>query len=784
MLFVRQILLKVIAVTLPAVALVGCQVEPDLEFESLFLDSPLQLTPAVNAIRLSWVPTVNEITLSWDAEVEATAYRVTGPNEIMGSPGEEAIPVDESTVTYTRTYSVPSAPVTSLNGIFLVEASMPDPDGGPDVWVAIAYTISVVEDTEYVIKQTDGPVDLIPGREVALGEVFYVIDAVGVNNVDWLAAAFTVEANNPDPEIGLVNLGFAESFFYAARTLQLTWAAVDTAIEYRLTQTVGRWPLIATPQIYDSTTLNVRFPVPVHLFDWANTRFVLEANTDSDGDGTYDWEFVGEQDTAYQSRNYISQLDEYDPLSPQLRFGWSVAVNEDTARYVAVGAVGEVSVPEDQRTCPDEEPDCDLDEYAFLYLNSGAVYVTDLQPVQLEVYETTQIKAPNVGIGDAFGSSVVLSDDGSILAVAATGEDSSAIGDDTIFDSAQDNDDSLESGAVYVYEFDGTDWQLDAYFKAPNAEAFDVFGWDIDLSGDGNTLVISAYSEDGDGSGQPNNDFENSGAVYVYNKSGGVWNPNPEYLKASNAEESDLFGQTVELSGDGNYLAVSAIGEDGSGVDPSSNGKPDSGAVYVFARDGSDWVQTSYLKSPGAAAGNWFGQSLSLTADGSLLAVGEPKADGGGALLANYGSAWLFERTDAGISSSWQQTGARFTASNPNFIAEFGNSIELSSGGEYLSVGAWGDETAGIGINGSQSSDGFGGSGAVYVFERLPGGGLWEQISYVKAPVRSGGYISPPFFLGKNIAMALKGEFMALSADYGGPEVETYFGYDGYVYLY
>src|SRR5690606_20389410 len=91
-------------------------------------------------------------------------------------------------------------------------------------------------------------------------------------------------------------------------------------------------------------------------------------------------------------------------------------------------------------------------------------------------------------------------------------------------------------------------------------------------------------------SDQADNSASSSGAVYVFKRTGVVWEQEA-YLKASNTGADDNFGSSVSLSGDA--LAVGAFGEDsaatGVGGDQLDNSASGSGAVYVFKRSGSVW---------------------------------------------------------------------------------------------------------------------------------------------------------------------------------------------------
>jgi hypothetical protein len=100
-----------------------------------------------------------------------------------------------------------------------------------------------------------------------------------------------------------------------------------------------------------------------------------------------------------------------------------------------------------------------------------------------------------------------------------------------------------------------------------------------------------------------------------------------QYLKASNTDFNDFFGYSVSLSADGTALAVGAYKEDSNGVGFNSgaqadNSAGDSGAVYLFRSTGGVWAQEAYLKASNTDTGDSFGLSVSLSADGTALAVG------------------------------------------------------------------------------------------------------------------------------------------------------------------
>jgi hypothetical protein len=94
-------------------------------------------------------------------------------------------------------------------------------------------------------------------------------------------------------------------------------------------------------------------------------------------------------------------------------------------------------------------------------------------------------------------------------------------------------------------------------------------------------------------------------------------------LTASDKVAIDYFGSAVSLSADGLRLAVGAISRDSGGI-------ADVGAVYHYTRSGSVWTQESILTASDKAAYDHFGSAVSLSADGSRLAVGASDRYSGG----------------------------------------------------------------------------------------------------------------------------------------------------------
>jgi hypothetical protein len=373
-------------------------------------------------------------------------------------------------------------------------------------------------------------------------------------------------------------------------------------------------------------------------------------------------------------------------------------------------------------------------------------------------------KASNTGSRDLFGT-VALSADGNTLAVGARGESSAATG----IDGNQADNGAIRAGAVYVFTRTATGWSQQAYVKASNAEAEDVFGESLALSADGNTLAVAAPVEDSAARGIDGNQANgagDSGAVYVFTRTGAVWSQQA-YVKASNTEANDTFGDSLALSGDGSTLVVGASNEDSAatGVDgnQASNGASAAGAVYVFTRSGTTWAQQAYVKASNTAEFDRFGTSLAISADGDIFAAGARFEDsaavgvnGGQAdnSADNAGAVYVFTRS----GTVWAQQ-AYVKASNSGVSDNFGHSLALSADGSTLAVSAPQEASAATGVDGDQTDNAANNAGAVYVFIRAEN--IWSQQAYVKASNTGAGDLFGGF---KQLALSADGNMLAVGA--------------------
>jgi hypothetical protein len=355
--------------------------------------------------------------------------------------------------------------------------------------------------------------------------------------------------------------------------------------------------------------------------------------------------------------------------APSAYFGYATAISGDT---LAVGAYG----------------DMNSQGAVYVFVRTGAGWM-----------QQAYLKASNPDTNDSFGGSLALS--GDTVVVGAVNERSKATG----INGDQNDNSVLGAGAVYVFQRTAGQWRQQAYIKASTTLS-GAFGSSVALSG--NTLAVGATAEAG---------------AYVFQRSGTTWIQQAHISGADTVPRAlfgDDFGHSVAVSGD--TLAVGTPFQDDSSF---------AGAVYVFHRSGTIWSQQAHLTEPIIGTNDYFGATLAL--DDDILVAGASGEDSNATGIDgnqsdnsadSAGAAYVFQRT----GTTWAlQTYIK--ASNASANDGFGASVAMS--GELLAIGAPGEAGGSAGVDGDQTSNTLGFSGAIYLFRRS--GHTWTQQDYIKA---------------------------------------------------
>ncbi|MCB9914179.1 MAG: FG-GAP repeat protein [Planctomycetes bacterium] len=293
-----------------------------------------------------------------------------------------------------------------------------------------------------------------------------------------------------------------------------------------------------------------------------------------------------------------------------------------------------------------------------LFANSGSAYL--FRRAGNAWTEVQKLKASDAAADDRFGWGTALS--GTRLVVGAY----------------QDDDKGFNSGSAYVFEWNGASWVETAKLTASDGAAGDAFGRDVALDGD--VLVAGALNADA-----PD---QNSGAAYVFEWDGVAWVETAK-LVAPDGGAGDLFGLDVYVQG--TRVLVGADGHDGAALD--------TGAAWLFEKQGGAWVATAELEAPDAASGDRLGVSVAL--DGDRAVCGAWRDDDAG---MSSGAAYVFEE----LGGAWTFA-AKLTAADPGAGDEFGYAVSIE-GATVLVGSRWDD-------------DGAENAGSVYVFD-VPAGAV------------------------------------------------------------
>jgi len=314
--------------------------------------------------------------------------------------------------------------------------------------------------------------------------------------------------------------------------------------------------------------------------------------------------------------NAIVPGSSWDGIFPSDQFGQSVSMSADGTR-VAIGAPR---------------------------ASSGRVKVYELIGSSW-----TQVGNDIDGDGGNSGYSVSMSSDGSRVAVGAPYA-------------------SSEYGQVQVYDLIGSSWtQVGATIVGSDDDGREIkSGFSVSLSADGSRLAIGAPEADGESA------F--SGQVKVYDLIGSSWTQVGDAMYGSGSGAN--AGKAISLSSDGSRIAIGATG---APFAPYYN----YGRVQVFDLIGSVWTRVGDLINGEAPVSYDPARSISvsLSSDGSRVAIGQPQNNRGGGILSS-GHVRVFDL----IGSSWTQVGVDIDGEIAN--EQMGHSVSLSSDGSRLAVGA------------------------------------------------------------------------------------------------
>jgi hypothetical protein len=299
--------------------------------------------------------------------------------------------------------------------------------------------------------------------------------------------------------------------------------------------------------------------------------------------------------------------------------------------------------------------------------------------------EASKLAADDGDMADSFGTSVAVSEDGTTAIIGANADE----------DPNGDN-----AGSAYVFTDSDGSWSQATKLTADDGDGGDSFGASVALSADGTTAVIGA-----DGDEDPNGEvsvYGGAGSAYVFEESDDTWSQSAK-LAANDGDGGDSFGSSVAVSDDGTTAVIGAYDDE----DPNGDG---AGSAYVFEDSDGSWSQQAKLTAEDGEEDDWFGQSVTVSADASTAIVGAPEVSRRG-----DGAAYVFEESDG----TWNQQ-AKLTGGDDIASGSLGRSAAISNDGTIAVVGAYTDDTPKPDYVGDHGS-----AGSAYVFGASDGS--WSQ---------------------------------------------------------
>ena len=239
----------------------------------------------------------------------------------------------------------------------------------------------------------------------------------------------------------------------------------------------------------------------------------------------------------------------------------------------------------------------------------------------------------------------------------------SVSGDYLVVGAYKDDDTASNSGSAYIFQNVAGNWTQVQKCTASDAEADDELGWSCAIDGD--YMVAGSRFEDTGGS--------NSGACYIYYNSGGFPATETQKIVSSVPQAGEYFGYSVAIEGD--FIVVGAYG----------GGISQAGCAYIFENTAGIWAQTQKLEASDTTAGDYFGNSVSISGD--FLVIGAKYEDAGGTTYA--GSAYVFEL----IAGTWTEVQKLEASDGGGYSDYFGGSVSIS--GDYIVIGIIGDDDKG-----------------------------------------------------------------------------------------
>lgn len=276
--------------------------------------------------------------------------------------------------------------------------------------------------------------------------------------------------------------------------------------------------------------------------------------------------------------------------------------------------------------------------------NIGTIHVAKHNGTQWQ--PLTQITSPDTTTTNQFfGTAVAVDDTGTRIAISRVMTTTS-------------------SSRVYIYAYINNTWTLEQTITPPDNYNSMNFGTSLAFNSDATTLAIGSPANGGTGT---------DSSVYIYVRSGVTWTLQARVKPSTANSTNSVLGHSVALTGDGNTLVT---GDRASNIN---------GCINIFTRSGTTWTHLQKLSSSNTAKQISFGDSVSISNDGSVISVGDRSYKNNSDV--STGAVILFTKGTTNYTED-----RIILASDGTVDDYFGFSQVLSPDGGSLVVGAYGDD--------------------------------------------------------------------------------------------
>jgi hypothetical protein len=275
-----------------------------------------------------------------------------------------------------------------------------------------------------------------------------------------------------------------------------------------------------------------------------------------------------------------------------------------------------------------------------------------------------KIVASDRGSGDYFGFTVSITENYAI--VGAYNEDENVSGGSTLTD----------AGSAYIFKLNGSTWSQLQKIVASDRYIGDFFGYSVSISG--SYAIIGAIGEDEDISG--GNTIDQAGSAYIFNRIDTTWIQHQKIVSSDRGAD-EYYGMSVSI--DSAYAIIGSYmdSEDAIGL----NTKTNAGSAFILHLSGTNWSQISKIVAGDRAASDYFGISVSLSGDKSIVgAYFEDEDPDGNNTISSAGSAYIFKNKlteQLSINDTTIENGnfECFNAYDTIKIAEDGNPVIIEN---------------------------------------------------------------------------------------------------------